>query len=237
MVAMQGDKILDRIQKMLALSEGTHSQEEAQTAMLKVQEMLLTHGLTMGDVEGFQEQTKKKEKKVDHVGVGIRKPRMTWYWRSIGTIVADNLKCYLYINNVYDYDRHERVPEMKLIGLEQDVQVAIATIKFAISTAESCYKAWKKESDKVYRALYGKAQSSRIKNDYMIGFASGLKQKFAEQVTERALVLVKDALVDAEYAKLNIRTDSHSIRIGGSNEAKIQGYHDGLNAKKDAYIQ
>jgi len=72
--------------------------------------------------------------------------------------------------------------------------------------------------------------SKGLKNDYLIGFLSGLKDKFKEQVASKgyALVLVKDALVIREVDKKHLRKGASSrVVMDHSSDARDTGYRDG----------
>lgn len=236
---MEDAKVLDKITKLLALSEGTHSQEEAQSAMLKVQELLLTHNLSMGDVSGVTKKNTKKE--VDDTVSDISRPRMPWWWRNIATVIGENFKCYIFFRSKYVPGKWEKVKHIGLIGLKEDVEVATLTIKFALRTAESCHKAWKKEYAKTHDTHRGRGgnSGSYMKNDYMLGFISGLKERFARQVTEKALVIVKDALVEKTYnvRKKKMGNISTNVSVSNNAAAYTQGHKDGLATKRGAYIE
>ena len=226
--------MINKIQKLLALSEGTHSQNEAHSAMMKVQELLLSNNLTMFDVQSY---TETEEKNVAHIHTDITRARMPWWWKTIANVVAKNMKCFVYTSNNYDYDVHENVKTITLIGLDSDVEAATLTIKFAIRSADSCYNAFKKNSGPAYNRFRGKNIGSGMKNDYLRGFIAGLKQNFTNQVSTKALVLVKDALVIQEFAKLKPRKSITSkINRNGNNAAYGQGFSDGKGSKRDAYI-
>ncbi len=85
-------KVIDKVRKLLALAGNNPSQEEAECAMLKAQEILLSNGLHMSDVETKDEA---KEAVEDAVKVGTR--IFTWH-DHLGNIVAENHRCKAYWN-------------------------------------------------------------------------------------------------------------------------------------------
>jgi len=69
-----------------------------------------------------------------------------------------------------------------------------------------------------------------LKNDYIRGFLTGLRQKFEKQVQEKcyALALVKDALVVQAIENKRLRKGRKSQYVtGGSRAAWSAGYEDG----------
>ncbi|MDF9408503.1 hypothetical protein L7E55_09055 [Pelotomaculum isophthalicicum JI] len=68
------------------------------------------------------------------------------------------------------------------------------------------------------------------KNDYIIGFLNGLRDKFKEQVESKgyALVLVKDALVVKAVEDKKLKSGRTSrIVMAGSTGAREAGYREG----------
>lgn len=228
------DKVMDKITKLLKLSEGTHSQDEAQTAMLKVQELLSTYNLTMSEVE---KTTGKSERKNVLNEFAFSRTRMPWWWKNIAMVLAENFRCYVYLDSYYDDKIRERGHSIRFIGLEHDVVSCISTANFAIKVAEQCWKDYKSNIT-LYRTRGGRNRGAGIKNDYLKGFIQGLKLAFAEQVTTKDLIIVKDALVTREYAKLHLGKGQRSSHATARDTtAYDKGLSDGQSVRKDRYIE
>lgn len=54
------DKIIDKIRKVLAMTKSNY-REEAEAALLKAQQLMALHGLTMSDVEFSPENQEKRQ--------------------------------------------------------------------------------------------------------------------------------------------------------------------------------
>ncbi|WP_031516812.1 DUF2786 domain-containing protein [Desulfofalx alkaliphila] len=205
------EKILNKIRKVLALTKSTY-QEEAHTALLKAQELMAQHGLTMAEVEATQE--KCEDKQVVDTCVA-EKRRNYWYEKNLSKIIGDNFRCHCYVSpgrGIY------------FIGLKEDVEIATEVYHYALNTMLYL------STDYVKRYQEQTISNQRLKNDYYIGFLKGLGDKFKAQVETKgyALVLVKDALViQAVNDKKLTKGQSSKIVIGGSSDARDAGYRDG----------
>ena len=100
---MTKEDILSKVKKLLAVAEGSNYEQEAQNAMLKAQEFILKHNLTIEDIE-FKED---KKEVVDESAA--ESGRMSWYWKRIMVIIGDNFRCKAYrskgrISKVFSMD-------------------------------------------------------------------------------------------------------------------------------------
>lgn len=214
---MNNEKIIDKIRKVLAMTKSTYK-EEAEAALLKAQELMAQHGLTMSEVE-----LPDKESQMQVVDTCIYEKRKTaWYEKQLGLVIANNFRCHVYNGigrGIY------------FIGLADDVEVAREVFIYALNTM--LYLAGEYVKREKERHWYNRG----LKNDYLTGFIAGLNAKFKEQVESNgyALVLVKDALVVQAVEDKKLRKGRGSQHItGGSHGAWTAGYKDGksFNEKK-----
>lgn len=116
------DQTRRKIEKLLRLSRGTSSMAEAESALLKAQQMMLEAGIEAGT---FKEAPEAKREVVT-VAVAPIQPE-PWA-RGLATIVSKNFRCYVYW--------HER-QGMIFSGLAGDVLVCVDVYKAAIGHARS----------------------------------------------------------------------------------------------------
>ncbi|ACV63259.1 hypothetical protein Dtox_2450 [Desulfofarcimen acetoxidans DSM 771] len=213
---MVTERVINKIKKVLVLSNSPYP-EEAKTAMLKAQELMLQHGLSMADV---QFETKEDKEVVDQSVYEVN--RITWWKQSLSLIIGDNFRCYPYIK------RYSNVTKVQFVGLQEDVELAKEVYLYAISVIEYLsvqYIKVHKEEIKI--------NSRRVKNQYILGFLDGLVDRFKKQVESNesfSLILVKDSLVEETYNKINLRKSKKShITIEDNDHARITGYYDGNN--------
>lgn len=212
------EKVLKKIQKALALSKNNPSAEESQTALLKAQELMAKHNLSFGDVEiGNKSQNKDVIK-----GFGTEFTKLQWWMKELAGIIGDNFRCYNYLNCRYGKRR------ITFMGLKEDVELCTEIYKFAVEAIKTHSKAFLKR----YKVSGDRARTNAIKNDYIYGYLSGMREKFKEQVEKNdwGLVLVKDALVVQKYNEMNLeKSEASKIKTAGSNKAHEEGYKDGKN--------
>jgi hypothetical protein len=210
---MTREDVLLKVKKLLAVAEGSNFEQEAQNAMLKAQEFMIKHGVTIEDID-YQEGKKEViDQSIAETG------RMPWYWKSLMTILGNNFRC-------EPYTYKGRISKACFIGLEEDVKLVKEVFNYAVNTVEICAKN--------YVAKYKKPgfNVSGIKNDYIQGFIKGLKDKFAEQVKSKgfALMLVKDDAVIQRVEEKKLRKgQSSKIKVGRNQDARNAGYQQGRN--------
>lgn len=208
---MDNEAIKKRILALMAkTTENGCTEEEAMAAAEKVQQLLHDYQLDLSDLkikesqctQGTYEAQQKTDPMVMHVLTAIAYFTDTKVWKS------------------WDHNTGWRTYEF--FGLEHDVMIAEYVTKicdWAIIWGGEDFKdtqTWK---------MSGKSQKARLKQDYQYGMACRLaerlremkdKQRFEDkQTTGRDLVVVKDAVVEAEFAKLDLNL--RSSRSKGRN--------------------
>lgn len=208
------NRTLRLIKKSLALAGNNPNAEEAQTALLKAQELMAKHGLSMSDVPVDIEQQCKKttEIRIDYM-------RLLWWHKRLAEIIANNFRCYKY------WFPNGRVAQMAFFGIESDVAIAKEVYLFAIQAIKFHANEYIKRN-----GITGRSTINVVKNDYIIGFLNGLDEKFKEQIDRNGwgLVIVKDTLVVQEYEKKNLNfVKAASFTIMGDMSARNAGYVEG----------
>lgn len=120
MTERDNGKIIDKVKKLLALT-GSPYADEAEAAMLKAQELLLKHGLTISEVETAEKPT-VKEVAGEEVSTGRK--RSAWWEKILAGIIGDNFRCIAY------YRRKK--PGFYFLGLKEDVEVAKEVFSYAV---------------------------------------------------------------------------------------------------------
>lgn len=210
------EKVINKIKKVLALSSSPFP-DEAQTAILKAQELMLQYGLSMTDIKLDNKENNKNV--VDESAYEAK--RLLWWKKNLTVIIGDNFRCYPYIlKSVYS--------RVCFIGLQEDVELAKEVYLYALDVIDYLSVQYARE-----HKHQAKISPNYLKNEYIMGFLDGLADKFRKQIDSNesfALILVKDALVDAAYAKRNLKKGAKSrIRIEQNENARTQGYNDGNN--------
>lgn len=190
---MDRSKAIDRVQKLLALSNNNPSQEEATAALLRAQKLMVEHGIDFGDVQGNNNVTDEVIEKVAASG-----RRMSNWKIRLAVVIAQNFRCETYIQKSgrsYGNRNAERVSyqrEVMFVGMTTDVEIATMVYQKAIEFAD-LYCNWFMLQEKLrLQRVLTRSESKQIGNTWRIGFVLGLKQKFDEQVAQNdwGLVLV-----------------------------------------------
>ena len=227
--------VTGKIKKLLALAKDQDGTAEAESAMLKAQELLLKNDLTMDFITSFTEEEKEvKEEYIDDDG----KKKMSNWKKRLASVIGNNFRTTVLIHSGGS-------TYLTIIGLKQDVEITKQMIQFAWNIAsrevEIYFSKHKKENASQYNNCKmmnsHKKYTRRIKEDFYSGFITGVRKKFEKQVTEKSLVLVKDALVVQKLKSMNIgKVNCSSTSMGNAN-AQHAGYQAGKNMQKDVYIK
>ena len=215
---MVNGKVLEKVKKILALASNNPSEEEAQAAMLMAQRIMAENGITMTEVEGNHSFTDEV------VDVPITQPHRThWWYKILAMIIADNSR-----GEAYYYTVHQK-SQIMLIGLKQDTEVATKVFNYAVDAVRYYTAKYveKVKRDSVNNKLL---DLNGIRNDYILGFLDGLKDKFKEQVEKNnwGLILVKDNSVLKAVEKKGLQPGRKPvINFARSNNAYASGYRTG----------
>lgn len=205
-------KIIEKVRKLLALSESSNP-HEAELAMLKAQELLMKHKLSLKEVTEF----KIINSVIKEIKSEITFTKAKWK-AELARLIADNFGCYRYF-------KVRRTNTIVFFGREEDVIVCNIVLKYAVYCIYSAVSKLKYQYTKEGYSTKG------LENDYALGFIAGLSQKFEEQKKanqEWGLVLVKDKeVVDAhdqiEFAKKKINTHTQYQDQEAYDEGIIDG--------------
>lgn len=209
---MEKEKITAKIRKLLALATNNNNQEEAQSAMLKAQELLLQYKIEMNEVE--------ENKQVKIIESVTKEGCNTPWSRHLAHIIAENFRCMMCYSNY----RNSRT--VVFFGEEDDSEVACGMYDYAVVWLNKCACNYATKMRNNHGIVKG------VKQDYILGFLQGLKDKFAEQVKKNecyALAVIVPKEVKEYVAQQEIKsvTLSNSISTHGLQAARQAGYQDG----------
>lgn len=199
------DKIVDKIKKLLALSKNNPSEQEAQAAMLKAQELMAQYNI---DIETTNNETIEYSIEVcNHKwNMGFRK--------LLGAVIADNFRCKMFLtgNNV------------TFLGHKADAKIAREVFEYA-------YEFALRQGNKFYNRAYTLGTKTRgVFNSYVSGFIRGLESKLQEQCRALVLVTPKDVQDKFEEMSKDWKTSRSSFIMYGVDKTAYQaGIVDGSN--------
>lgn len=205
-------KIVEKIQKLLALSESSN-EHEAQLSMLKAQQLLVKHKLSLREVKEFKIFNSAIKEKISKISFTKAK------WKAqLSSLIADNFGCYYFFKT-----RHTNT--IAFFGREEDVAVCNIVLEYAVDCIESMVKKLRYQYSKKGYSTKG------LENDYAMGFIAGLEKKFEEQKKVNqvwGLVLVKDSEVVKAYEQKEFKGSVNtSISFKGNTEVFKKGLKDG----------
>lgn len=205
-------KIVEKVQKLLALSESSNS-HEAELAMLKAQELLVKHKLSLREVKEFKIINSAIKETITKITFTKAK------WKAnLAQLIADNFSCYLFFKT-------RQTNTITFFGREEDVVVCNIILEYAIDCIGSAAKTLK------YQYIREGYSTKGLENDYALGFIIGLGQKFEEQKRanqEWGLVLVKDKEVTEAYGQKKFKKSINTNpKYHGHTEVYEKGKEDG----------
>lgn len=204
--------IISKIEKLLSLAGNNPSEAEAQAAMLKAQQLMAEHNISM---ESIQEQDPSQKEIVQE---WVKGGQSCQWMRGLAQVIANNFRCTFLVGRGYG---------LVFVGVKEDVGICIQVFNFASHTLD-------RNMMKLRRQYRKQGQdTSGISGDYSSGFIKGLKDKFQEQVEKKGwgLVLVKDKAV-TEYVeqikdKKGPAKPGKALTKSGNSELFNKGYKDG----------
>ncbi|WP_142413086.1 DUF2786 domain-containing protein [Hathewaya massiliensis] len=204
-------KVVEKIKKLLALSE-SNNEHEAKASLLKAQELLAKHKLSLKEVKEFKIYNNSIKEKVSTVSFTKAK------WKAkLAGVIADNFGCYYYFKT-------RRSHTIAFFGREEDTLVCNIVLEYAVDCINSSVRKLRYQYSKDGHSTKG------LENDYALGFIKGLNYMFEQQKAnqEWGLVLVKDAEVVEAHENINFkRTISTRTKFKGYADVYYKGCEDG----------
>ncbi len=205
-------KIVEKIQKLLALSESSN-EHEAQLSMLKAQELLAKHKLSLREVKEYKIYNSAIKEKISTVSFTKAK------WKgSLAKVIADNFGC-------YHYYKVRKTNTITFFGREEDITICNIILEYAVDCIDTKVKKLRYQHSK-----YGYSTKG-LENDYALGFIDGISKKYEEQKKanqEWGLVLVKDKEVVEAHSQIKFTGSVNAnTEFKGFSEAYYEGYEDG----------
>lgn len=205
---MNKGAIVKKIEALLALSDAdrNNSEEEAQAAMLKAQELMAKYDISTEQVETAENEEQYSHEECEH--------KWDYAYRvPLANIMAKNFRCMLYM----------RGKKIIFMGHPSDAKICKATFEYA-------YKFIMRKGNSVYNKHYAMGKRTKgVFNSYAHGFLNGLQEAFDAQCVALAVVTPPD-VVD-EFKNMSEGWKSKKTKdIGNdvtSGEAWREGKSDG----------
>jgi hypothetical protein len=200
--------VIGKIKKLLALSESPYP-KEAKSALVKAKKLLAEHNLSMEDVAAGGEDDEVLEKNE----VVSPYPRNVPNWLLyMAQTIAENFGCVYFVGEWC---------KVTMLGKPTASKAAKEALLFSMKAAEHFYANFASR----HKLLFGVRPQ---KEHYMIGFVSGIKQRFAEE-TRDLVVRVPDEA--AEYMKKNTVVMKEVLHGPSSKSAMMAAYRGARDGK------
>ncbi|QOX77747.1 DUF2786 domain-containing protein [Trichlorobacter lovleyi] len=216
---MTRERIIERVRKLLALSNSSN-EHEAALAAAHAQRLLAEHNLAMSELE-------MQEEGAGEVELKVAKTVPKWL-SSLFATVANAFDCFPIVTTNQEHSR------LRFIGVGEDPGVAACTLQYLIKELRRLASGYL-SSLELRDARLPAADRQRIRTSYLLGGVHGVRQAMTAQkaqtpTTSKALVPVKDALIrqyrEEHVGELRTRRSRSSTVV---SEAFHQGRQDGAS--------
>lgn len=213
------NKIIDKIEKLIALS-GSDNENEAKAAMMKAQELMAKYEIEMSQLN----PEKQKERPV--VGYTSQSFRDDWVI-DLSSLIAGNFRCRsIILSRRYSGGAFR----IRFFGFDEDAQISINIFNYAVKVI--------RKRMSVLRAIYteaGREFGRNEKMNYVEGFNAGLHKNF-EQQKQRSESFALALLVPVEVNSfvdnipgMGTYQEREYERSRENNLLRQYGYVDGKN--------
>lgn len=212
-------KILEKIEKLLALAGNNPNENEAMDAALKAQELMAKYNIELADVEG----PGKSETIVMETYAPKANCHYVRKWRyNLASIVAKNFCCKTYVINS---------ETTVFYGYEKDAKIAVEVFKFLFETGNKLANRYYLKCKKEGRETKG------VLNTYLVGFCDGIKEALDKQCTALMIVIPKE--VEEAYAEHSkgFGTMTNNLRMSSDSRAYSEGKTEGRSAASSRSIE
>ena len=222
----KNEKIIKKVQGLLALSRDHKNDEESQSAFIMAQKLMFKYNLSDIDIDDVDDNTVKRD--MNKTAVTVWK-RLFWWERQLAMTISKNFRVKNYIQSGYDEKR------IMFFGYGGNLELAKEMYILAYDVLVYHYKQY---IDKFYKENYvarTRYYTESIKSSYINGFLAGLEMRFEEQVAqlmkENALmVLIPEEVQDA-YSEMS---ESWKVtHLSKPNPQIAEAYSSGVSDAKD----
>lgn len=255
---MSQDKIIDKIVKLLKLSEGKNANEhEAANAAARAAEMMSQHDLDEASIRvQIKEQSgeAKPAEPIEQGNVEGRSYKRIETWRGIlAGGIADGFGCHMWWSYGVDPDTKQRVVRIRLLGRKSHVQTVSYMFAYLEKELERlAQEAWQAEVPKPLAAA-----AVAWRNSFLLGASQVVANRLHEQRRQQfkpptgTAIVVRDGervfnaappnAQDQSKALVLIRQDQAEVDVAYKDTKKKLGLRSGGSysgpSRMDAYSQ
>ena len=218
------ESIIDKIRKLMALSEDKDD-DEAQAAILLAQRLIAKYNIEQDVVErDTSHRVTLYEADLDYA--------FNWYRLKLLSVICNNFKTYCSVNHY-----GPRLRRLSIVGERVDVELAQNVFMYALAALEKCAKAFTELPD-VKRKWKRKKE---MKEQYISGFIVGLHVKLETQKRaseEMALALtIHPAITEQVKDRFDENSDRYGPEIKRNTGSFVSGFIDGQQFNEKIAIE
>jgi hypothetical protein len=183
---MENEKIIAKIKKLLALSNNNTNEQEANSALLKAQQLMVENDISI-DVSIAPNTVEYETIKCTHKwNMGFKGP--------LANIISANFRCKMYYQG----------GTVTFMGHKLDARIAKEAFEYAYDFAL-------REGNRHYNKAYQMGTVTKgVFNSYTLGFMRGLKMSFDKQCTALIVITPTDVI-----QKFEDMTKDWKVKKGG----------------------
>ncbi len=220
---MASEKILSKIQKLLALSKSSN-EHEAQSALLKARKLMAEHKLTESEIDGI------KSVKIEECRTGIfYSARLkNRYYIDLAKVIAKKHCCGFF---TYSF-RNSPKKEITFNGFPEELAICKEVYLYAVDSINSEMKRIDKKFKSSTRINYTKEYIDNLKYSYSEGFVNGLDALYHEQDAELGWGLILSVPQEVNDIISEMKKVSNKGQVINRDSASYcKGLSDGKNFK------
>lgn len=193
------------VRKLFDKAASTHSEHEAEAAVLKAQELMAKYGI----------QNISEENDIKYISLTCKHTGNRSFRRPLAKIIADNFRVKNYLRDM----------QVTFFGRENDVLTAKQAFEYTYSFI--C-----RESGRICRKMREDFQDTTgVVNSYSMGFCQGLKEKLDAQSVALMVVTPSDVTEKFEELSKGFGRSKHKMSLAGfSRSIYERGRKDGREA-------
>lgn len=209
------NKMLDKVQKLLALAGNNPSEGEAKAAAMKAQKLIAQYNLDLSALSA-EEVIQYKLLRAEH-------PNNNGYRGSLASIIAPNFRCKaIYLG-----------AQIHFFGREGDVDTCVSVFNYLYKTMRTNGCRQERIARKEGRSAHG------VANCYWSGFMKGLKDELGAQSKALAIIVpedVKDKFGE-KFPKVGVANRMGVRHTGYDKDAYDSGYNDGRSSMRQGALE
>lgn len=209
------NKMLEKVQKLLALAGNNPSEEEAKAAAMKAQKLIAQYNLDLSSLSS--------EEKIEYKLLKAEHPNNNGYRGQLASIIAPNFRCKaIYIGT-----------QVHFFGREGDVDTCVDVFNYLYKTMRTNGCRQERIARKEGRSAHG------VANCYWSGFMKGLNDELGAQSKALAIIVpedVKDKFTK-KFPRVGVNNRMGVRHTRYDKDAFDTGYTDGRNSMKKGALE